>query len=245
MNRRAWESPRPAASGEVRWGIGDFLWIWPAGIVVSVVLASVGYGISGDKVGSPGALTTALAAGGQFGTWIVAMVFVSRAKGRGSLTRDFGLVVHAKDAWALLAGIALLVVLNLMVLPIRNLAGRENQDVVDQLEKAGGVKLAVLVLVAGLLAPVCEELLFRGLLQRSLRRRLAPGPAIAITAAAFALAHPLLDWSLGTLSIVPALFALALISGVAAEETGDLSVSILLHVGFNLVTVIGVVAVIG
>ena len=58
----------------------------------------------------------------------------------------------------------------------------------------------------------------------------------------FALAHPLLDWSLGTLSIVPALFALAVVSGVAAERTGDLSVSILLHVGFNLVIVVGVVA---
>jgi uncharacterized protein len=137
----------------------------------------------------------------------------------------------------------LLVVFNLMVLPLRNLAGHENQDVVNQLEKAGGAKLAVLALVAGLLAPVCEELMFRGLLQRALRRRLAPAPAIAITAAAFALAHPLLDWSLGTFAIVPALFALALVSGIAAEETGDLSVSILLHMGFNLVTVVGVLAV--
>jgi membrane protease YdiL (CAAX protease family) len=226
----------------VRWGIGDFLWIWPAGIVVSVVLASVGYGITGDKAGEPGALVTFLAAFGQFGTWLVAMAWISRTKGRGSLRSDFGFVVRARDGLAIFAGMALLVLFTLMVLPIRNLADREQQDVVDQLEKAGGAKLAVLVVVAGLLAPVCEELLFRGLLQRALRRRLTPVFAIAITSAVFALAHPLLDWSLGTLSIVPALFALAVVSGVAAERTGDLSVSILLHVGFNLVTVVGVVA---
>jgi membrane protease YdiL (CAAX protease family) len=237
-------SSRPSAAGVVRWGIGDFLWIWPTGMLVSLVLASIGYGISGDEVGEPGALVTALAAGGQFGTWLVAMAFVSRAKGR-SLRSDFGLIVRARDGWAVFAGMVLLVVLNVMVLPIRNLADRQEQDVVDQLEKAGGAKLVVLVLVAGLLAPVCEEMLFRGLLQRALRRRMAPWAAIAIASAVFALAHPLLDPTLGTLSIVPALFGLAVISGVAAERTGDLSVSILLHVGFNLVTVVGVIAVLG
>jgi membrane protease YdiL (CAAX protease family) len=226
----------------VRWGIGDFLWIWPTGIVVSVVLASLGYGISGDEIGEPGALVTGLAAAGQFGTWLVALAWVSRAKGRGSLRWDFGLVVRARDWWAILAGMVLLVVFTLMVLPIRNLADRENQEVVDELQHAGGAKLLVLVLVAGLVAPLCEELLFRGLLQRALRRRLTPALAIAAASAVFALAHPLLDWSLGTLSIVPALFALAVVSGIAAERSGDLSLSILLHIGFNLVTVIGVAA---
>ena len=54
----------------------------------------------------------------------------------------------------------------------------------------------------------------------------------------FALAHPLLDPHLGTFALVPALFALGAISGIAATWTGELSLSITLHVGFNLLTIV-------
>jgi membrane protease YdiL (CAAX protease family) len=93
----------------------------------------------------------------------------------------------------------------------------------------------VLFVIAGLLAPIGEEILFRGLLLRALRRHLLPEVAIAVSALIFAVSH-LLDASLGTVAILPALFALGVISGIAATVVGDLSVSIPLHVGFNLVT---------
>ena len=83
---------------------------------------------------------------------------------------------------------------------------------------------------------MCEELLFRGLLLRSLARRVTALQAVTISALVFALAHPLFDPSLGTLAVVPALFALGAVSGVVALRTGELSRSILLHVGFNLLT---------
>jgi membrane protease YdiL (CAAX protease family) len=60
--------------------------------------------------------------------------------------------------------------------------------------------------------------------------------AIGGSALLFALGH-LLDPSLGTLAVLPALFALGVISGIAAVEVGDLSVSIPFHIGFNIVTV--------
>ena len=107
-----------------------------------------------------------------------------------------------------------------------------------ELDKARGVHLALIALVAGLIAPVCEELLFRGLLLRSLRRRVSPVAAVAISALVFALAHPMLDPTFGTLAVVPALFALGAISGVAALRRGDLSMSIFLHIGFNLLTTV-------
>ena len=59
-----------------------------------------------------------------------------------------------------------------------------------------------------------------------------------MSALAFALAHPMLDPTWGTFAVVPALFALGVISGVAAFRRGDLSVPILLHVGFNLLTTV-------
>ena len=229
--------PTPGSAGAriVRWGLGDFFWIWPAGIVASLVLGSVGFGITGDQAGHPGGLTTALVVIGQFGGWLAGLVIVSRTKGR-SLRADFGFVLRFRNAWALLLGGALLIVLGALIVPIRNLANGRTQQVVHDLDTAHGAKLVVLIVVAALIAPMIEELMFRGLLQRALRRRFAPAAAIAIAAAVFAFAHPLLDPSIGTLSIVPALYALGAISGVAAECTGDLSVSILLHIGFNLPT---------
>jgi membrane protease YdiL (CAAX protease family) len=71
---------------------------------------------------------------------------------------------------------------------------------------------------------------------RSLRRRLAPEWAIGISALVFALLHLLGDASLGVVALVPALFLLGIVSGIAAVRVGDLSVSIPLHMGFNLVT---------
>src|SRR4029077_12373176 len=109
------------------------------------------------------------------------------------LGADFGLAVRVRDGWFLAAGIGLEIALSLLVLPIVNLANNEHQGVVNDLEKAHGMELAVLVLFAGLVAPVCEELLFRGLLLRSLARRVPAVQAVAVSALVFAVAHPLFD----------------------------------------------------
>ena len=196
----------------------------------------VGFSISGDRAGHVGALTDGLAFLGQFGGWIAGLVFVSRRKGRGSLRADFGLVVHIRDLWIIVVGIALEIGLTVMILPLVHLVHNQSQDVVNELQKARGVHLWLIALVAGLVAPVCEELLFRGLLLRSLCRRVAPAVAVAISALVFALAHPMLDPTLGTLAVVPALFALGAVSGAVAVRRGDLSASILLHIGFNFLT---------
>jgi membrane protease YdiL (CAAX protease family) len=220
----------------VTWGLGDFCWIYFAGLVGSVILAGVGYGITGDPAGEPGALTIGLAFAGQFGTWVAGLVFVSRRKGRGSLRDDFGLAFSPRDLILILAGVGLEIVLALMVFPIADMVSDEQQQVVKDLQEATGFKLAVIALFAGLIAPVCEELLFRGLLLRAFQRRVPADMAVILSALVFALAHPALDPSLGTFAIVPALFALGLISGAIAVRRGNLSASIMLHIGFNLLT---------
>jgi membrane protease YdiL (CAAX protease family) len=232
---------RSARHPGVSWGLGDFFAVYFGGIFAAYVLAGIGYGISGDTTDHAGALTIGLAVLGQFGGWIVGLVVVSRRKGRGSLRADFGLVVRLRDAWFLVAGIVLELALVVMVLPLVHLVQNQRQDVVRDLETAHGLRLALLALFAGLVAPVCEELLFRGLLLRALRRRFSPQVAVAVSALVFALAHPALDPTWGSFVIVPALFGLGAVSGVAAVRRGDLSVSIMLHVGFNLLTTLGAV----
>jgi membrane protease YdiL (CAAX protease family) len=232
-----WETPaRPASP--VRWGIGDFFYVYFAGLLASAVGAAVGAVLSDQQPDDPTtALTLGCAIAALYGAYTAVLFLISRLKGRGSLRADFGVAVQARYWWALLAGFALQFVLGALVLPLITLVDNEKQSVVEELKDSSGAKLAVLILTAGLLAPVFEEILFRGLLLRSLRRRLSVEWAIAIQALVFSVAH-LTDPSLGTLAVVPALFALGAISGIAAVRTGDLSISIPLHVGFNLVTVL-------
>ncbi|MCZ7534776.1 MAG: CPBP family intramembrane metalloprotease [Acidimicrobiia bacterium] len=126
---------------------------------------------------------------------------------------------------------------NLALIPIAVLADKEEaaQDVVQRLESARGLELAVIVLSAGLVAPLVEELLFRGLLLRALMRRVGPALAVGISALAFALVH-LLDP--GAIVVLPGLLLVGLVTGVLAVRSGDLSRPILLHVGFNLLVLV-------
>jgi membrane protease YdiL (CAAX protease family) len=225
----------PAPGGTVlRWGIGDFVWIYLAGIFASVVGASIGFAVTGDTSGHIGAVTTALSIVGQFGTWFACIVYVARAKGR-SVRDDFGLTLQLRDWWAPFAGLGLFLVGTVIITPLVNIVNAR-QQVVDDLTHSSGAKLAVFAVVASVVAPVCEELLFRGLLLRALRRRMSPAQAVIVQALAFALAHPMLSPTLGDFAVVPALFLLGAASGIVAVRRGDLSASIMMHIGFNLVT---------
>ncbi len=218
----------------MRWGIGDFVGIYFAGIVASVVGVSVGFALTGDTSDHTGAITTALSTLAQFGTWFGCVVFIARSKGFG-VRHDFGLTVQIRDWWAPFAGLGLFLIGTVMIEPLVRIVN-QHQAVVDDLDKAGGAKLAVFAVVAALVAPVCEELLFRGLLLRALRRRMSPTAAVIVQALAFALAHPMLSPTLGDFAVVPALFMLGAVSGIVATRKGDLSASIMMHIGFNLVT---------
>lgn len=89
--------------------------------------------------------------------------------------------------------------------------------------------LVVLLLVA--VVPVMEEMLFRGLLQTSLRG-LLPGywPAIFISSAIFTMVHAMPTHWL-------ALFALSCAMGYAYERSGSLFRPIFIHVLFNAASV--------
>jgi membrane protease YdiL (CAAX protease family) len=233
----------------VRWGLGDAVWIYVAGFIVSILLVPVGVALSHNAVTHsttpgvdatyPGALTTALLLFGLYAVWVAGLVYISRAKGRGTLHDDFGFVYHARDTWGLLAGMLLSAVLGPLLAPLLSpIPQSQRQQIVDELKSAHGAKLWVLIIGAGFVAPVVEELFFRGLLLRACRRRWSPEVAIAVSGLVFALAHTLGDPQLGVVAILPGLFALGVVSGVAATMTGELSLSISLHMGFNLLTVI-------
>jgi uncharacterized protein len=235
----------PAAATRVRWGIPDVAIAWLAGLIGAVALggiAAAALDVPDDEIADDVGVFLATLAG-QTILVVMVLVLVARSKGRGSLTRDFGLTVHLRDAGWLAAGVGLQVGLGLALYPVSELYGRDDaQSVVDLLEDTSGAGLAGFAVAVVLVAPVAEELLFRGALLRALLRRTTPAWAIFVSALVFALVHPLGDPEVGSVIVVPAILALGLVSGYQAVRTGNLSRSIMLHMGFNLLTVAFVLA---
>ena len=224
-------------TGRVSWGIVDAVLCWVAGGVaagiVGIPLYSRATGLDIDPVYTFGLLLPAQ----QF-TVILAVYLVSRLKGRGSLAADFGLDLgfRLSDARALFLGAALEFVLAAAVLPLLTLSREaEPQQLLRDLQDSQGAPPVFLFVIgAVVLAPLVEELLYRGLLLRALLRRVQPAGAVFLSALVFALVHYVGDPS--TLPFLPALTALGVALGLVALRTGSLKWPILIHAGFNLTT---------
>jgi membrane protease YdiL (CAAX protease family) len=170
---------------------------------------------------------------------------VAKRKGLGSLGADFGLTFRPAIArgigelkW-LLVGVGVQLVALLPTSLLQELHGGDaKQDVVRTAERAHGFEVALMIIGVALLAPLTEELLFRGALLRSLQRRTTPAIAVFVSALVFGLVHAVGDPSIGTLIALPAIVALGVVSGYQAVKTGDLARSVMLHVGFNSLSVV-------
>jgi uncharacterized protein len=242
--------PAPPARPRVRWGLPDVALAWLAGLVVALIsgsaVASVA-GVPADRVSDDiGVLLTSVI--GQAVGIVGALWLVARLKGRGGLA-DFGLVARLPgDRWSralawLLGGVAVQVVILPFLQVLVNVHGKvETQQVVEQFERARGPNLVLFAVLVVTVAPLAEELLFRGALLRALMRRTTPAWAAFGSALAFAAVHPLSSPTIGSVIAVPGLFALGLVSAGVAIRTGNLSASILLHAGFNLLTAVAVLA---
>jgi membrane protease YdiL (CAAX protease family) len=240
----------PAPAAYLRWGIPDALIAWIAGFVCALlaVVPVVMVAASRAHVPESGipkdlevtALILALVA--QNLGIIVALALIARFKGRGSLRDDFGLRILPRDLAWVAAGLGLSLVAGWMLLPVTELAGLKDssQEVVQQFENANGIEVPLFALGVVLLAPLAEELLFRGVLLRALVRRTDPARAVFGSALVFALIHVVGDPD--TYYYVPAFLLLGLVSGWRAMKTGNLSQSVMLHVGFNLLASILIVA---
>lgn len=85
------------------------------------------------------------------------------------------------------------------------------------------LNIAVRFAAVALIAPIVEELLFRGLLQRSLEHRLPKWGALLLASLLFGLVH-------GQLKALPMLVVLGMAMGYVYQKTGSLRIPILLHI---------------
>ncbi|MBA3653119.1 MAG: CPBP family intramembrane metalloprotease [Actinobacteria bacterium] len=221
-----------------RWGLPDAALCFLAGFVASNLAVAVAAGVAGTD-------SLVFIASGLIGLWVGlvgSMVAVARSKGTGSLAADFGLrFERTHDLIGLPIGVAVqVVIVRVVYVPltpfVHDLSERLEAPARDLSRQAGkGVGLFVLgvLVVAG--APVVEELFYRGMLLRAVRRRFGANVAIGASALVFAGAH-------FEAIQFPALLVLGLVLGWLAVRYDRLGPSIFAHAAFNAVTMAVLVA---
>ncbi|CAB4705362.1 unannotated protein [freshwater metagenome] len=228
----------PAQDEELRWGLGDvaigiFASLFLSVLIGGTIMALAGWGSIADApMWGLALLQIPLWAG-----YLGAVVFAG-SKGRGVIA-DFGLRMRAFDApLGLALGIfCQLLVLPLLYAPIFSLTGTDKEALsrpAEQLAEGtdGTFSWLLFALLVGILAPVVEELFYRGLLLKALEKRRMPvWAAVLVSSILFAGMH------MQTLQF-PGLLLVGLVAGTLAAITGRLGPSIWLHIGFNMTTVV-------
>ncbi|RYD75118.1 MAG: CPBP family intramembrane metalloprotease [Verrucomicrobiaceae bacterium] len=123
---------------------------------------------------------------------------------------------------------AVIVVMNVTVIALGKEA--KKQDLVlhfnEMISKGDFTTITLIVIAAAVIAPLCEEVLFRGYFYPVAKRYLGAGFGAFVTAALFAASHV-------NLASLPGLLVLALTFTIAYERTGSLLVPIGMHALFN------------
>lgn len=228
------QPPRP------RWGVGDFFVGLFGGYALATLMGSLWFALSGeDELSLTGQALTQI---GLWTGWVVIVVMASRRKGAGSLGEDFGFRARWSDL-ALGAVVALatqLLLLPAIALLLQPLLGEPEVSgpVRDLLDRSEGPAYLGLLASVAIGAPIVEELFFRGLLLRSLQRRLSTGKAVGVSAVVFGMAHGSTLPAEAVILVMVSLTAFGAVLALLAIRTGRLGPGIVAHAVFNLFTVL-------
>lgn len=213
------------------WAFG---WLGGMLIVAPIVLALLG--VDGSDYTIP---ELAAAMTGAWLVFLAALSFTSRKYGSGRPMADFLAHYAVRFRPIDLVGLPLGVVGQLVLVPLLYLPLREwwpdtfseaelEERAQELADKAGGANTVLLVLIVAIGAPIVEELVYRGLLQRSMMRTIGAVPGLAVVAIWFALVHP-------SPVEYPGLLLAGLLFGGCLLVTGRLGASIVTHAAFNAV----------
>lgn len=218
-----------------RWGFGDACIGFAIAYVLVALLTPLLYAVTGQDLStdshdlplSTRALLQVPFYGGMVGWALVA----SFRKGRGPI-RDYDLRVAWVDVpIGIAAGVAAQLAGNLVLRPVLWLFDYTQSDIErparelsDRAHGFGGVTL--LVVVVAVAAPLVEEIFFRGLVLRSLERRMGTALAVVASSLIFGLTHfQLLE--------LPALFLFGVVAALLVLRTGRLGTAMCAHFAFN------------
>lgn len=142
---------------------------------------------------------------------------------KGISLRSAGLIACASICFTLLAASSIEMLLRMGGLPpgIETLLEKEERLLREIFSFQGARDQFTVALAVVVIAPIAEELLFRGLLQGSLERRLGNWPGLIVTALAFGLLH-------GRLRFIP-VSLLGILMGYAVMRTNSVVSGMLAH----------------
>ena len=204
-----------------------------------IALAGLIGSILGVGIGAE--LDVILALVGQFLMTVVAVVLVGKAR-----QRDFGrlvFVVETRDGVMLLLGMGLQLLFAILFRPLALLVGLESepQSLVGEIAILGGTYDRItLILLIGLIGPILEEIMFRGILIDALAARFQDRGIVMGSAAAFAAFHlagistvqPLESAAV----LLPQLFLFGVVLARLRLSRKRLGAAIFTHAGFNLLS---------
>jgi membrane protease YdiL (CAAX protease family) len=223
------------------WTYPDAIALFFGGLLGSVIIISIGASLNGGNQLADVPLLL-LSSSGQALVELGMLTYMSKTRGTSSWDLDFGFRFEGPDILGLLYGAALqFAVVVAVQIPIAWLLHLENppqQDVAAIAGEASSFLTKILVFVVlVMVAPLTEELLFRGVLLSRLRRDFRPHAAVAISAAVFAGIH-LIDPNAAF--AVPGLFVIGLVLGYQALHTGRIGLNVATHAGVNLVAAVAI-----
>lgn len=234
--------------------IGWFV-VWIVSNVTSALAALAFVSATGGDITSMSAWGTVVALVGQWAVIVVGLVLISKMFGSGDLRNDYGIrfkpfqrrtpgfdVLRSGrprfDFFGFFAGIATqLILLPLLYLPLRLLwpdtfsSEQLEERSRSLVEGSSGVGLIVLALCIAIGAPLIEETMYRGLLQRSLGRPLHRVGAWLLASTIFAGVH------LAPIEF-PGLLVAGLVFGLGVLLKDRIGFGLAAHFGFNATAVL-------
>lgn len=223
------------ASAPRTWSYIDFILIILGGFLGAAVFAAVGFVIDDEET------FIILTLAGQYVGHLFVFWLLNRSKPPDALSIE----VHGRDSIYVVAGIGLQLAISILFLPVVLLLfpdggpAQEIGSVISALTSTASRISSLFISVV--LAPVTEEIAFRGVLIKALGRR-SNRSIIVISAAVFSLFHMLGLASGSFVSaaavVLPQLFLVGVVLAWITLRSGRLGPAIFLHSGFNLLAAI-------
>ena len=220
--------PAPLRISATAWGLA---WVLGGLVFGAIALAATGADLGDDATLTVPQLTAAAVV--SWATFAVALFVVGNRYGTGDPLADYRVAFRPVDALAIPAGVATqLVLVPALYWPLRQVwpdtfsSEQLEERARELVEGVTGGMAVLLVVVVAIGAPLFEELVYRGLLQRSLAATLGPWPGLIAASVWFGVIH------LAPVEL-PGLVLAGFVFGLGLHLTGRLGPAMLAHVAFN------------
>jgi uncharacterized protein len=218
--------PRP-------WSLFDFLLVFLGGLAGAAIFVAVGAVTGGGEL----ALILGLTA--QYVGHLVVLWMLARRR------EDLGFAIEGSDTFYLGLGVVLQLTLAVVFLPLASVLfpeGGSAQEVTSTLSRLETTPARVAaIFTAVVVAPVTEELTFRGVLLKALHGR-GRRAAMILSSLVFAAFHmlglPPDRFLQAAVVVVPTIFLVGLVLAWVTLRKGRLGPAIFIHSGFNLLAAV-------